>query len=45
VNRIGVALAGLAVLAAVTSHSAARVAGEAVVEERLTGTEPLPDRG
>jgi MFS family permease len=32
-------------LAAVTSHSAARVAGEAVVEERLTGTEPLPDRG
>ena len=32
-------------LAAVTSHSAARVAGEAVVEERLTGTEPLHDRG
>jgi MFS family permease len=32
-------------LAAVTSHTAARVAGEAVVEERLTGTEPLPDRG
>jgi MFS family permease len=32
-------------LAAVTSHSAARVAGEAVVEERLTGTDPLPDRG
>lgn len=32
-------------LAAVTSHSAARVAGEAVVEERLTGTEPLRDRG
>jgi MFS family permease len=26
-------------LAAVTSHSAARIAGEAVVEERLTGTE------
>ena len=32
-------------LAAVTSHSASRVAGEAVVEERLTGTEPLRDRG
>jgi MFS family permease len=32
-------------LAAVTSHSAARVAGEAVVEERLTGTEPFRDRG
>ena len=32
-------------LAAVTSHSAARVAGEAVVEERLTGAEPLRDRG
>jgi MFS family permease len=32
-------------LAAVTSHSAARVAGEAVVDERLTGTEPLRDRG
>ena len=32
-------------LAAVTSHSAARIAGEAVVEERLTGTEPLRDRG
>jgi MFS family permease len=32
-------------LAAVTSHSAARVAGEAVVEERLIGTEPLRDRG
>jgi MFS family permease len=30
-------------LAAVTSHSAARVAGEAVVEERLTGTDPLRD--
>ena len=32
-------------LAAVTTHSAARVAGEAVVEERLTGAEPLRDRG
>ena len=32
-------------LAAVTSHPAARVAGEAVVEERLTGAEPLRDRG
>jgi MFS family permease len=32
-------------LAAVTSHSAARVAGEAVVDERLTGTEALRDRG
>ena len=31
-------------LAAVTSHSAARVAGEAVVDQRLTGTEPLGDR-
>jgi MFS family permease len=32
-------------LAAVTSHTAARVAGEAVVEKRLTGTEPLRDSG
>jgi MFS family permease len=32
-------------LAAVTSHTAARVAGEAIVEERLTATKPLPDRG
>jgi MFS family permease len=32
-------------LAALTSHSAAHVAGEAVVDERLTGTEPLHDRG
>jgi MFS family permease len=32
-------------LAAVTSHSAVRVAGEAVVEERLTHAEPLRDRG
>ena len=31
-------------LAAVTSHSAARVAGEAVADERLAGTEPLGDR-
>ena len=32
-------------LAAVTSHSGVRVAGEAVVEERLTHAEPLRDRG
>jgi hypothetical protein len=32
-------------LAAVTSQSAARVAGEALVEERLTGTETMRDRG
>jgi MFS family permease len=32
-------------LAAVTSHTAARIAGEAVVEERLTHREPLRDRG